>query len=154
MPKEIYIDENGNEQVLSSSPSGLSGLIDTAISSATQGEVLAVDSNGKWANVGLTSVLTITPSTGVTIGKNSSGRVGNMVFLALRLNVSVNATEWTTIATINANAVDEVRDSFLLSGSATIGGMIRVDTSGNLQIFPLSPISSGNVEINMIFRCS
>ena len=29
----------------------LSGLSDTAISSATQGEVLAVDSNGKWANV-------------------------------------------------------------------------------------------------------
>ena len=50
MPKEIYIDENGNENILSSSPSGLSGLIDTDISSATQGEVLAVDSNGKWAN--------------------------------------------------------------------------------------------------------
>ena len=50
MPKEIYIDENGNERILSSSPSALSGLIDTDISSATQGEVLAVDSNGKWAN--------------------------------------------------------------------------------------------------------
>ena len=40
MPKSIYIDENGNEQVLSSSPSALSGLLDVNVSGATQGQVL------------------------------------------------------------------------------------------------------------------
>ena len=49
MPKSIYIDENGNEQILSSSPSALSGLQDTDIQSATSGQVLAYDGS-KWAN--------------------------------------------------------------------------------------------------------
>ena len=40
MPKSIYYDENGNEQVLSSSPSALSGLLDVSVSGATQGQVL------------------------------------------------------------------------------------------------------------------
>lgn len=34
MPKSIYYDENGNEQILSSSPSALTGLQDTDIQSA------------------------------------------------------------------------------------------------------------------------
>ena len=51
MPKEIYIDENGNERILSSSPSALSGLLDTDITLPTQsGQVLAYDSNGKVVN--------------------------------------------------------------------------------------------------------
>ena len=51
MPKEIYIDENGNERILSSSPSALSGLLDTDITTPTQpNQVLAYDSNGKVVN--------------------------------------------------------------------------------------------------------
>lgn len=51
MPKEIYIDENGNERILSSSPSALSGLLDTDITLPTQsGQVLAYDGNGKVVN--------------------------------------------------------------------------------------------------------
>ena len=50
MPKEIYIDENGNEQILSSSPSALSGLQDTNISAnPSANQVLAYDGS-KWGN--------------------------------------------------------------------------------------------------------
>ena len=50
MPKEIYIDENGNERILSSSPSALSGLLDTDITTPSANQVLAYDSNGKVVN--------------------------------------------------------------------------------------------------------
>ena len=50
MPKEIYIDENGTEQILSSSPSALSGLLDTNITTPTANQVLAYDNNGKVVN--------------------------------------------------------------------------------------------------------
>ena len=43
MPKSIYYDENGNEQILSSSPSALSGLLDTDITTPTANQVLAYD---------------------------------------------------------------------------------------------------------------
>ena len=49
MPKEIYIDENGNERILSSSPSALSGLLDTDITTPSANQVLAYDGN-KWGN--------------------------------------------------------------------------------------------------------
>lgn len=50
MAKSIYIDENGNEQILSSSPSALSGLLDTDITTPTANQVLAYDNNGKVVN--------------------------------------------------------------------------------------------------------
>lgn len=50
MPKSIYYDENGNEQILSSSPSALSGLLDTDITTPTANQVLAYDNNGKVVN--------------------------------------------------------------------------------------------------------
>ena len=49
MPKEIYIDENGNERILSSSPSALSGLLDTDITTPSANQVLAYDGS-KWGN--------------------------------------------------------------------------------------------------------
>lgn len=49
MPKEIYIDENGNENILSSSPSALSGLQDTSITTPSANQVLAYDGS-KWVN--------------------------------------------------------------------------------------------------------
>lgn len=52
MPKEIYIDENGNENVLSSSPSELSNLIDVDINNLTSGQLLIFD-NGTWKNQGV-----------------------------------------------------------------------------------------------------
>ena len=45
-----YNDLSNTPAIPVNSDFSLSGLSDTAISSATQGEVLAVDSNGKWAN--------------------------------------------------------------------------------------------------------
>ena len=150
MAKQIYIDENGN-------PIEVSGTINTA-------ELLPISGNDptdtkSYIDTGLSgkasiTTPTISPSTGVTIGKNSSGRIGNMIFLALRLNVTVNEGAWTTVATVNANAVDEVRDSFLLSATSLLGGTVKVDTSGNIQIISLSALSGANVEINMAFRCS
>ena len=50
MPKEIYIDENGNERILSSSPSALSGLLDTDITTPSANQVLSYDGS-KWGNV-------------------------------------------------------------------------------------------------------
>lgn len=49
MAKSIYIDENGNEQILSSSPSALSGLLDTDITTPTANQVLAYDGDN-WVN--------------------------------------------------------------------------------------------------------
>ena len=146
MAKQMYIDENGN-------PIEVSGTINTA-------ELLPISANDPTDtksyidNKTTTTTPTISPSTGVTIGKNSSGRIGNMIFLALRLNVTVNEGAWTTVATVNANAVDEVRDSFLLSATSLLGGTVRVDTSGNIQVLSLSALSGANLEINMAFRCS
>ena len=60
MPKEIYIDENGTERILSSSPSALSGLLDTDITTPSAGQVLAYDGNGKVVN--LTDTITLTTS--------------------------------------------------------------------------------------------
>ena len=87
MPKEIYIDENGNEIELGSAPSALSGLLDTDISSATQGEVLAVDSNGKWANTTLQASDFIKTDTTGSITTDGTGfysitRTGNYVVLS------------------------------------------------------------------------
>ena len=54
MPKEIYIDENGNERILSSSPSALSGLLDTDITTPSANQVLSYDGS-KWGNSTLTT---------------------------------------------------------------------------------------------------
>lgn len=73
MPKEIYIDENGNEQILSSSPSALSGLQDTNITTPSANQVLAYDSNGKVVNIDLIDEFsTITENqTGVTLANST-----------------------------------------------------------------------------------
>ena len=148
-----YNDLTNTPSIPVNSDFALSGLLDTDITTPSANQVLAYDGS-KWGNVNLTSTPTISPSTGVTIGKNSSGRIGNMIFLALRLNVTVSEGAWTTVATVNANAVEEVRDSFLLSATSLLGGTVRVDTSGNIQVLSLSALSSANLEINMAFRCS
>ena len=49
MSKGIYIDENGNEQILSSSPSALSGLLDTDITTPQPNQVLTYDGDN-WVN--------------------------------------------------------------------------------------------------------
>ena len=86
MPKEIYIDENGNERILSSSPSALSGLLDTDITNPQANQVLAYDGS-KWGNV-------------------DSGNAENVVLrqtqVALPSTVSLTANTITTLL----NAVD------------------------------------------------
>lgn len=106
MPKEIYIDENGNEQILSSSPSALSGLLDTAISSATQGEVLAVDSNGKWANVALsTKEWTYNGRREITGGQTGNwdliGSIGNAKEILFSIAIGNNQRQprWSLLMT-------------------------------------------------------
>ena len=59
MPKSIYVDENGQKHEVGACPTALGGLTDTNIQNPTQGEVLAVDSNGKWANSNIDTVLPI-----------------------------------------------------------------------------------------------
>lgn len=49
MSKTIYIDENGTEQVLSSSPSALNSLSDVTITNPSNNQVLVYD-NGTWKN--------------------------------------------------------------------------------------------------------
>ena len=77
MPKSIYIDENGNEQILSSSPSALSGLLDTDITTPQANQVLAYDNNGKVVNKDvnttyLNGLLKVTKeSTSYTVGANT-----------------------------------------------------------------------------------
>ena len=56
MGKSIYIDENGNEQILSSSPSALSGLLDTDITTPTANQVLAYDGDN-WVNTDVDTTL-------------------------------------------------------------------------------------------------
>ena len=58
-----YNDLSNTPAIPVNSDFALSGLLDTDISSATQGEVLAVDSNGKWANVKLIKSKTVTGTT-------------------------------------------------------------------------------------------
>ena len=58
MPKSIYYDENGNEQILSSSPSALSGLLDADITTPQANQVLAYDGDN-WVNSDLYSTTTV-----------------------------------------------------------------------------------------------
>lgn len=59
MPKSIYYDENGNEQILSSSPSALSGLLDTDITTPQANQVLAYDGDN-WVNSDCVKLFNIT----------------------------------------------------------------------------------------------
>ena len=104
MPKEIYIDENGNEQILSSSPSALSGLLDTDITNPSAGQVLAYDSNGKVVNTDISNVpisynnLTNKPDftqktvTGVGCNVLNGGYVefGDFIYLSVCVKMTAN----------------------------------------------------------------
>ena len=156
MPKEIYIDENGNERILSSSPSALSGLLDTDITTPSANQVLAYNGS-KWGNVNLTSTPTITPNSAynVSVEKNSSGKIGEMVFIACRFNINVPNGGWSKIASTNVIPVDEVRTIFVLSATSTVGGTVRINAStGDIEVMTLSAISGANIEVNMCFRAT
>ena len=74
MPKSIYYDENGNEQILSSSPSALSGLQDTNITTPSAGQVLAYDNNGKVVNKALKNLISkksVQTTSGITVSANT-----------------------------------------------------------------------------------
>ena len=98
MPKEIYIDENGNERILSSSPSALSGLLDTDITLPTQsGQVLAYDSNGKVVNTNIFASGSFTAGTNVTILNGFYNKTGDMVFWSCCFSVSANVNTGSKI---------------------------------------------------------
>lgn len=80
MPKSIYYDENGNEQILSSSPSALSGLQDTDITTPSAGQVLAYDGS-KWANKGVESVTIQSDTTKATVVTVNCWKIGRIVYL-------------------------------------------------------------------------
>ena len=76
MPKEMYIDENGNERILSSSPSALSGLLDTDITTPSANQVLAYDGS-KWGNVDLQAT-DVEYSSGVTVKNKLDKQVSTL----------------------------------------------------------------------------
>ena len=98
MPKEIYIDENGNERILSSSPSALSGLLDTDITTPSANQVLAYDGS-KWGNVtpsynDLSNKPDFTLHTltgvGCTIQKGGYVQFGDCVYLTISVKMTTN----------------------------------------------------------------
>ena len=74
-----YNDLSNTPAIPVNSDFSLSGLSDTDISSATQGEVLAVDSNGKWANTTLNMVKSKWVKMSFTFNNSSSSNGENIV---------------------------------------------------------------------------
>ena len=106
MPKEIYIDGNGNERILSSSPSALSGLLDTDITTPTQpNQVLAYDSNGKVVNTKFAIVSDTVSGTTNADGLISTGKL---------------CSEYIYLGTITNNS------QFIIPLNALSDGIIRL----------------------------
>ena len=87
----------------------LSNLGDTDISSATQGEVLAVDSNGKWANVDLYETGTIAiPSTfNATINRQQLYKMGRLKIVDIVLTLNQSLSGAMHFITLQANMQGE-----------------------------------------------
>lgn len=122
MPKEIYIDENGNERILSSSPSALSGLLDTDITTPSANQVLAYDSNGKVVNT------TIYKSGQITIGEYVAGGYvsGSGNYAEISFPIMTKATSGT---------VDQLSsDCAVFFGSSRVANPFTVANSSILSI--------------------
>ena len=105
MPKSIYYDENGNEQVLSSSPSALSGLTDVNVSGATQGQVLTKGASSWVATTLNIPTLTETttgflPETGTTVVGFKASKLGGMIIISATLQPTFSAVGNKDIGTL------------------------------------------------------
>ena len=97
MAKSIYIDENGNEQILSSSPSALSGLLDTDITTPQPNQVLAYDGDN-WVNSNALHIATFSFSKSI--------------------NATTEATFYVTRSDFNLPTNAKVKDGYIKQNSS------------------------------------
>lgn len=88
---------------------------------------------------------------GTVIATNASVVTGKLCCLAMRISTTAVAGAWNTIGTVNALPVDEVRTGFILTSDGTHGGMIRVTTAGNIDVFPINALN-GNFAFNIFYK--
>ena len=128
MPKEIYIDENGNERILSSSPSALSGLLDTDITTPSANQVLAYDSNGKVVNQPIVSETFTSANANVSIGsRNQIVKQGNWVYISLVITTSGSISSGSNL--VQTNSINLGSTDYIFGGEFN-SAMYWLETNG------------------------
>lgn len=135
MPKSIYYDENGNEQILSSSPSALSGLLDTDITTPTANQVLAYDGDN-WVNSDATAV-TFTAESGYSISSISACCLNKLVVGNVNISsASFTSGSWVKIGKLSKAPTAMVRVTALNITNGSFFGMVRIETDGTVYFYP------------------
>ena len=140
MAKEIYIDGNGNEQLVS-------GTINNAEMLPIQSGS-ATDTKSYIDSGDAISRPTVEVTTGNTMTYNNSVKYGKMVSITVVIRVaSVPANTHTHIATVTEKPVDTTVSVPSVNGqNGTYGGMINIaQSNGNINLY--SPTALTNVNI-------
>ena len=144
MAKQIYIDENGNEQLVS-------GTINNAellpiSSSDTMNTKDYIDSKVA------VSRPTVVATTGNTLMYDNSVKYGKMISITCAIKVTAGANQYTHIATVTEKPVNIVTIPSVNNVNATYCGMINIsNTDGHINIYPLTALSSNTISFTVTY---
>ena len=102
------------------------------------------------------SAVTVTPVSGVTVSVNDLQKFNGMVFGNINFNFNnAGATQWTKLATISDVPSSNLSFVAIYTNDGTYCGMISIQTTGDVKLYPLNAISSyKNVNATLCYKIS
>lgn len=102
-----------------------------------------------------TKAVTLEPKTGITIAYCSACKVGKLVSLTAEIRFSSSANTWTDLATISdAPLVYQLGVPAISTANGTLMGILQVQISGNVRIYPTSAVSNGACGFTISYQTS
>lgn len=128
MSKQIYIDSNGNEVLVSGTVNSADMLPLEAGSSKMTSE--AIDDLK-------TEAVTFTPSTGITLNYSSIGKTDKQVggSIICKYSSFVVGT-WKELGYISATPTDDIKTCSANNTTGQFAGMVRFETNGKVSVYP------------------
>ena len=128
MAKQIYIDENGNEVLVSGTITNAGNLplgSDFSDPTSTAGAIKALQ----------TETLTCTGGTGVTVAYCTGGKNDKLVGGSIALDKSWSSGWNNGVATLNFKPSAQITLVALNATNGAFYGMASIDTSGNVNVY-------------------
>ena len=142
MAKQIYIDSEGNEVLLSGTVNSADILpIEAGSSTMTKAYVDGIK----------TKSIAITAASGVSVMHQSSGYNDKLCCISAEVRFTSSANTWTTLGTVPIIPTDSVQVEGIDTGDGTTVGIIRLRTNGTIEAYPTKALNNRAVSFSMAF---